>query len=77
MNKNLNRKHNIPYGWIQWKGTDVCIDIHCVCGKLLHFDGLFMYYVKCSYCSRVYECDGHIKLHKLDFEPKECVQVAD
>ena len=62
-------KHNPPYGWIQWKGTDVCMDIHCECGKLTHIDADFLYHVKCSACGRVYECDGHIALHKLDSEP--------
>ena len=51
-----------PYGWIQWKGTNVCIDIHCVCGESVHFDGDFMYFIKCPYCNRIYECDGNIKL---------------
>ncbi len=34
-------------GWIQWKGTDVCIDLHCVCGNNGHVDGDFMYEVQC------------------------------
>lgn len=64
-------KNNPPFGWIQWKGTDVCIDIHCLCGKLTHFDGDFMYFIKCPYCNRIYECDGHIKLvekNRVTFE---------
>lgn len=24
-----------PHGWIQWKGTNVCLDYHCVCGFFL------------------------------------------
>lgn len=24
--------HDKPHGWIQWKGTDVCVDIYCKCG---------------------------------------------
>lgn len=51
-----------PHGWIQWKGTDVCIDIHCKCGALAHFDGDFMYHIKCPYCGQIYEVNGHIEL---------------
>ena len=33
-----------PYAYIQWKGTDVCLDVHCTCGaELLHYDGYFAY----------------------------------
>lgn len=63
--------HTEPHGWIQWKGTDVCLDLHCECGKLSHFDGDFCYHIKCGYCGKVYECDGHIRIHQLDFEPEE------
>lgn len=41
-----------PHGWIQWKGTDVCIDIHCECGESSHYDGEFMYAVECPHCER-------------------------
>ena len=51
-----------PHGWIQWKGTDVCIDIHCTCGELSHFDGDFMYYIECPNCGKVYEANSHIEL---------------
>ena len=59
-----------PHGWVQWKGTDVCCDIHCECGEHTHFDGMFMYYVKCPHCGQVYECGGHIKLYPIDHEPQ-------
>jgi hypothetical protein len=58
-----------PKGWIQWKGTDVCIDLTCKCGEGFHFDGDFMYHIKCPYCGQVYECGAWIKLFPLDFEP--------
>lgn len=67
----LQTEHKPPFGWIQWKGTDICCDIHCECGASSHFDGEFMYHIKCPDCGRVYECDGHIQLHPLDFEPDD------
>lgn len=55
-----------PHGWIQWKGTGVCIDIHCKCGKMSHFDGRFMYFIVCPYCKRVYEVNGHVQFVERD-----------
>ena len=62
-------------GWIQWKGTDVCIDIHCRCGELSHFDGGFMYYIKCPYCGQVYKADPNIKLIRTN-EEDDLTKVA-
>lgn len=62
-----------PHGWIQWKGTDVCMDIHCECGYHSHIDSDFAYYVKCPKCKKVYMCNGHIELIKIDEEPENCV----
>lgn len=42
-----------PHGWIQWKGTDVCMDIHCKCGFHGHVDAEFAYFVKCLECLTV------------------------
>lgn len=55
-----------PHGWIQWKGTDVCMDVHCACGELTHIDVDFCYYVKCPVCGRIYYCNGHIELIEMD-----------
>jgi len=53
----------MPRGWIQWKGTDVCMDIHCGCGAIDHVDGDFAYFVQCEYCGRIYEVSSSVKLH--------------
>ncbi len=66
----LNKKHNRPYGWIQWKGTDVCMELNCKCGELTHIDSDFTYHIKCPFCGQVYECDGHINLIPMTFEPE-------
>jgi len=51
-----------PHGWVQWKGTDVCMDIHCKCGYHSHIDARFAYHVECPECGTVYACNGHIEL---------------
>lgn len=65
-----------PHGWIQWKGTEVCMDVHCACGTLSHVDAEFCYHVRCPDCGRVYFCNGHIELIELDVEPESGVQAA-
>lgn len=66
-----------PHGWIQWKGTDVCMDIHCECGTHSHIDAEFAYSVKCPNCKSVYHCNGHIELIKLEEEPDNCVELGE
>lgn len=43
-----------PHGWIQWKGTDVCMDVHCECGHHAHVDAEFFYYFECAGCGKRY-----------------------
>ena len=65
-----------PHGWIQWQGTDVCMDIYCKCGYHSHIDAEFAFYVKCPYCGTVYECNGNIELiETVETEeiPNECI----
>lgn len=66
-----------PHGWVQWKGADVCMDLHCACGESSHVDGAFAYHVKCPHCNAVYFCNGHIELIKLETEPENCVVLAE
>lgn len=54
-----------PYGWIQWKGTSVCMDTHCVCGYRGHFDGEFFYFYECPACHARYAVGMNVKLIPL------------
>ena len=51
-----------PHGWIQFKGTDLCMDVYCKCGEHTHIDGDFLYFIKCGNCGTIYELNGHIEL---------------
>jgi hypothetical protein len=64
----------LPHGWIQWKGTEVCMDVHCSCGELSHVDGEFAYNVMCPRCGRVYMVNGHVELIELQEVPKRYVE---
>lgn len=52
--------------FIQWKGTDLCMDFHCECGTHNHYDGYFAYQVKCAGCGQVYEMDTKVKMKKIE-----------
>jgi len=58
-----------PHGWIQWKGTDVCLDFYCKCGAHGHLDAEFAYHVKCGRCGQVYEMSGHVEARPVDTDP--------
>lgn len=46
----------IHTAYIQWKGTDVCMDLQCPdCDELNHYDGGFAYYVQCSGCKAMWK----------------------
>ena len=40
--------------FIQYKGTDICLDFTCTCGEQGHFDGYFAYVLKCK-CGLLWE----------------------
>lgn len=63
------KREGTPYGWIQWKGTQPCIDLYCVCSHHGHLDAsFFFYYYKCPICSRKYALGQNIKLIELNKE---------
>jgi hypothetical protein len=65
-----------PHGWVQWDGTNVCMDVHCACGYRSHIDAGFAYHVECPKCHRVYFCNGHIELIELEKRPAYCVVMG-
>jgi hypothetical protein len=66
-----------PHGWVQWKGTDVCMDVYCKCGEHSHVDADFAYHVKCPSCGTVYMCNAHIEMIELEEEPDHCVVTPE
>jgi len=66
----------LPHGWVQWKGTDVCMDVYCKCGVRSHIDCCFVYSVKCPACGTSYVCNGHIEFIEVEQEPDN-VKMSD
>lgn len=54
------------HAFIQWKGTDVCMDFYCDCGAHCHFDGYFAYAVKCPHCETIWQMPSHLFPRKAD-----------
>lgn len=65
-----------PHAWIQWKGTNVCMDVRCQCGKLTHVDAEFCYYLECGACGAKYSVGSHISLHPLTADEAVIVSGA-
>lgn len=66
-----------PNGWIQWKGTNVCIDLRCSCGSHRHFDGEFFYHYECASCGRKYAVGQNILLIPLTEEQASRIDRFD
>jgi hypothetical protein len=58
-----------PHAFIQWKGTDACMDLYCACGWHFHLDADFAYHVKCGECGQVYACNPYVMLLPISTEP--------
>ena len=62
-------KTQVPYGeplttFIQWKGTDLCMDWFCEKGHQNHWDGYFAYEMPCEDCKDTYYPATSVVLRK-------------
>lgn len=60
-----------PNAFVQWKGTNVCMDFYCECGAQGHFDGYFAYTVKCQHCGTVWQMPHNLFPRKADEKTDE------
>ena len=61
--------------FVQWKGTTVCIDLRCPCGRHGHYDGDFAYYLHCPGCGTVYEMGTAVLAIKTDITEADGLSV--
>jgi hypothetical protein len=53
--------------FIQWKGTDVCMDLYCpTCSYHNHYDGGFAYFVKCAKCGALWEMNCFVTFKRAE-----------
>ena len=63
------------WAFIQWKGTTVCMDVHCECGHIGHICGVdFAYYWKCPECHTGYKVGTIIRIIPLTVEQSLVVE---
>ena len=55
-----------PKGRIQYKGTDLCIDLYCECETTEHLDGEFIQFWQCPNCGKRYMLSAYVKLIETD-----------
>lgn len=60
--------------FIQWKGTDVCMDFRCTCGGSFHFDGFFAYAVQCGDCGTIWEMPSKVFPRRV--APERCADLC-
>ena len=53
------------HNFIQWKGTDVCMDFTCSCGNYFHIDEYFVYSVRCLECNKVWKLADTVALTEI------------
>jgi hypothetical protein len=68
-----NKFEGQPHGMVQWKGTNVCMDVYCKCGQHTHFDGYFANNLKCPHCGTVYYCSPNIEFIEMEEQPQHFV----
>ena len=67
-----------PVTFIQWKGTDLCMDFWCPeCGSHSHFDGMFAYAIKCDGCGSFFEMPTDVPVKKLNAAPETYLQAIE
>ena len=53
-------------GFVQWKGTTVCMDATCpVCGHDGHIDADFAYFLKCGACGALCEVGTYVPIFAI------------
>lgn len=52
------------HGSMQWKGSDIYLDLHCDCGHTSNIKGDAVFFVKCPACNTIFELNGFIQLIK-------------
>lgn len=53
--------------FIQWKGTNLCMDFYCPdCNYHSHFDGMFGYVIECPNCHEKFEMPTDVAVKKVD-----------
>lgn len=67
----------VSHTFVQWKGTDVCLDFYCECGYQSHYDGFGAYKVKCPQCSEVWSLPTILPVMRASDIPENTTTSTD
>jgi len=75
--ENAKTGNKTKNNFIQWKGTDICMDFYCDCGFHNHYDGQFAYFVQCGGCKQIYKMAESIEMEKVDsaISPMQTIEI--
>lgn len=59
----------IKHMFIQWKGTEICMDFTCACGADYHIDEQFAYKLHCLACDTIWELGTQVIVKRV-VDPK-------
>lgn len=52
--------------FIQWKGTDLCMDFVCpACEEQSHFDGYFAHVIQCPHCDAMFKMPTDVPIERV------------
>ena len=60
-------ERDTPQGKIQWKGTNVCMDVWCACGTHSHIDAYYAHMFRCWRCGKTYFVSPYVNLYEVPF----------
>lgn len=66
-----------PSAYIQWKGTDVCMDVYCECGCSCHVHGEFVYMYRCPNCKATFVVGSRVRLYRMPEDASAAVDATD
>lgn len=66
MSIDYDRYKGEPHAFVQWKGTDACMDLYCKCGQQGHVDAGFAYHAVCAECGQQYDVEPYVRLIPVD-----------
>jgi hypothetical protein len=74
-----------PEVFLQWKGTDACLDLYCTCGGQFHFDGYFADELTCGNCGQTWRLPHTFqpaavepsRAFKILFDEREVIQPGE
>lgn len=72
----LGADQPLPSAFIQWKGTDVCMDFSCDCCEGFHIDAMFVYAVKCHACGTIWQMPSHVYPRRAPADYNGCIHIT-